>query len=94
MVTEIAVLTVAEGNEAVFAKVMAEVCAPALRALPGAQSVHTGGGIENPTRFAIVIEWDSVEAHQAAKDTDPFRAFSEAIKPYAIKGTMEHFALG
>jgi heme-degrading monooxygenase HmoA len=93
MVTEIAVLTVAEGSEAAFAKVMTEVGAPALKGLPGAQSVRIGGGIETPTRFAVVIEWDSVEAHMAATKTEAFKTFSLAVKPYVVGMTMEHFTL-
>jgi quinol monooxygenase YgiN len=94
MVTEIATLTVAEGNEAAFAAVMDETGCPALRALPGVLSLRFGRGVENPTKFGLIIEWESVEAHNAATATATFKTFRDAIKPYTIGGAMEHFALG
>jgi len=93
MVTEIANITVAEGNEQAFETAMREGGLAALMACPGVQSVRFGRGVEQPTKFAFVVEWDSVEAHAAAKDTDSFHKFRAAIGPYGIGGTMEHFAL-
>lgn len=94
MVTEIANIAVAEGNEAAFEMAMREGGLEALGACPGVASVRFGRGVESPTKFAFVVEWDSLEAHAAAKDTDSFRRFREAIGPYGIGGSMEHFQLG
>ena len=94
MVTEIANISVAEGNEAAFAKAMREDGGIAnLSACPGVQSVRFGQGVENPTRFAFVVEWDSIAAHAAAKETDSFKAFAKLIGPWGIGGAMEHFQL-
>ena len=50
---------------------------------PGCRSVRMTHGIETPTRFVLLVEWDSVEAHE-----DNFRAptgspqWRAAIGPY------------
>jgi len=94
MVTEIAQITVAEGNEAAFEKAMRVDGGIAnLSACPGVISVRFGQGIEAPSTFAFVVEWLSVEAHAAAKETATFKAFSALIMPWGIGGSMTHFKL-
>ena len=94
MVTEIAQITVAKGNEAAFAKAMREDGGIAhLSACAGVLTVRFGQGVESSSKFAFVVEWDSVEAHAAAKESDNFKAFSKLIQPWGIGGMMEHFQL-
>ena len=94
MVTEIAQITVAEGNEAAFEIAMRVDGGIAnLSACPGVISVRFGQGVESPSKFAFVVEWTSVEAHAAAKETDAFKAFGQLIGPFGIGGSMEHFKL-
>lgn len=94
MVTEIAQITVAEGNEASFEKAMRDDGGIAnLAACPGVISVRFGQGVEQPQVFAFVVEWDSIEAHAEAKQTDTFKAFSKLIMPWGIGGSMIHFKL-
>jgi heme-degrading monooxygenase HmoA len=94
MVTEIANITVAEGNEAAFEKAMREDGGIAnLSACPGVISVRFGQGIEAPSTFAFVVEWESLEAHAAAKDTGTFEQFRALIGPHGIGGSMIHFNL-
>lgn len=94
MITEIAVIKVAEGNEAAFEKAMRHDGGVAhLAACPGVGSVRFGQGVESPQNFSFVVEWESLEAHAAARETDDFKAFRALIAPWGIGGTMEHFAL-
>ncbi len=94
MVTEIAQITVAEGNEAAFEKAMREDGGIAhLSACSGVQTVRFGRGVESPSKFAFVVEWDSVEAHNAAKESESFKAFSSLIRPWGIGGSMDHFEM-
>lgn len=94
MVTEIAQITVAEGNEAAFEKAMRVDGGIAhLSACAGVQNVKFGRGVESPSKFAFVVEWDSVEAHNAARASDSFKAFSLLIQPWGIGGVMDHFQL-
>ena len=91
MVTEIATITVAPGREADFAGAMSWGGLAALSACPGVQAVRFGPGVENPSSFAFVVEWDSLEAHATAKETDAFATFRAAFGDCAIGGTMQHY---
>ncbi|MFM5929374.1 MAG: antibiotic biosynthesis monooxygenase family protein [Novosphingobium sp.] len=93
MITEIATITISAGNEGAFEAAMRDGGLAHLAACPGVGSVKFGRGVENPANFAFVVEWDSLEAHAAAKDTDSFRAFRAAMGTWAVGGSMEHFAL-
>ena len=37
---------------------------PVLAETDGCQSVRMTSGIESPNRFVLMVEWDSVEAHE------------------------------
>lgn len=94
LVTEVAAIEVAEGSEDAFERAMRdEGGLAALAAAPGVRSVRFGRGVENASKFGFVVEWDSVEAHVAARDSEPFSRFREAIAPYGRGGSMEHFDL-
>jgi hypothetical protein len=42
----------------------------------------------------FLIEWDSVDAHNAAKATDGFKKFVEHASPFFGEGgSMQHFKL-
>jgi heme-degrading monooxygenase HmoA len=60
---------------------------------PGCQSVRMTHCIESPTRFVLLVEWDSVEAHEVNfRQTDKFVQWRAAIGPsFAHPPLMEHF---
>jgi heme-degrading monooxygenase HmoA len=94
MVTEVAAITVAAGREEEFERNMREGGGlAALAASPGVRSVKFGRGVENPSKFGFVVEWDSVEAHMAARDSESFGRFRAALGDLAAGGSMEHFEL-
>lgn len=95
MVLEIAILPCRDGNSAGMLKAMAEAGTPALLACPGCNAVKVLPGVENPGTVVFLVEWDSMEAHAAAKNTDSFAAFKTAAGPFFGDGaTMQHFQLG
>jgi quinol monooxygenase YgiN len=59
----------------------------------GCRPVRMTAGVETPTRFVLLIEWDSVEAHeQNFRQTDRFRRWRGAIGPFfAAPPRVEHF---
>jgi heme-degrading monooxygenase HmoA len=64
-----------------------------LATTPGCRSVRMTRGIESPSRFVLLVEWDSVEAHEANfRNTDRFTTWRAAIGPY-FDGppNVEHF---
>nr|WP_211228526.1 antibiotic biosynthesis monooxygenase [Glycomyces tenuis] len=60
---------------------------------PGLRSMRMTRGVESPSRFVLLIEWDSVEAHeQGFRATERFGAWRAAIGPYFAKPpVVEHF---
>ncbi|HSU34104.1 MAG TPA: antibiotic biosynthesis monooxygenase, partial [Propionibacteriaceae bacterium] len=50
-------------------------------------------GIESPNRFVLIVEWDSVEAHEVNfRQTERFAEWRAAIGPhFAQPPVVEHF---
>lgn len=59
----------------------------------GCRSVRMTRGVETPTRFVLLVEWDSVEAHEVNfRQTERFTRWRAAIGPYfAGAPRVEHF---
>jgi heme-degrading monooxygenase HmoA len=54
-----------------------------LTTTPGCRSVRMTHCIESPDRFVLLVEWDSVEAHeQNFRASDRFTAWRAAIGPF------------
>jgi quinol monooxygenase YgiN len=60
---------------------------------PGCRSVRMTRGIESPERFVLLVEWDSVEAHEVNfRQTDRFISWRGLIGPYFSQPPrVEHF---
>lgn len=66
----------------------------ALLSAPGCRSVKVLPGVENPGTVAFLVEWDSAEAHAAAKSSPGFTKFIEIAGPwFGGGGSMQHFSL-
>jgi heme-degrading monooxygenase HmoA len=92
MVLEVALIDVVPGREDAFAAAYAkghEVIA----GTPGCRSVRMTRGIESPSRFVLLVEWDSVQAHlDNFRATDRFRTWRGLIGRYfAAPPVVEHF---
>jgi aminoglycoside 6'-N-acetyltransferase len=64
-----------------------------LAGTPGCRSVRMTRGIESPERFVLLVEWDSVEAHQVNfRQSDRFGRWRGLIGPYfSTPPRVEHF---
>ena len=92
---EVAILAAKDGNAAGLIKAMDEARTAGLLACPGCNTVKILPGVENPGNVLFLIEWDSVDAHNAAKGSEGFAAFIKAASPFFGEGgTMQHFDLG
>ncbi len=93
MVLEVALIDVVPGQEEQFAAAYAQARA-GLAATPGCRSVRMTHGIETPTRFVLLVEWDSVEAHEENfRSTERFTTWRGLIGPYfSGPPRVEHFA--
>ena len=92
MVLEVALIDVSPGQEEAFAAAY-RLGHPILASTPGCRSVRMTCGIESPTRFVLLVEWDSVEAHLANfRATDRFTRWRALIGPYfAGPPQVEHY---
>ncbi len=93
MVLEVGEIEVAPGAEDAFIDAYRQV-REVLAGTPGCRSVRMTHGIESPTRFVLLVEWDSVAAHEDNfRGTERFTAWRAAIGPhFAHPPRVEHFA--
>jgi heme-degrading monooxygenase HmoA len=92
MVLEVALINVRDGQAEAFAAAYAQA-RPILAAAEGCRSVRMTHGIESPSRFVLLVEWDSVDAHeQNFRATERFGQWRALIGPY-FDGppNVEHF---
>ena len=92
MVLEVALIDITPGQEDDFAAAYGKAH-PILSTTPGCRSVRMTRGVESPSRFVLLIEWDSVEAHEDNfRATDRFTQWRGHIGPFfATPPRVEHF---
>lgn len=91
MVLEVALIDVTAGSEDAFAAAYAQA-APLVAQTDGCRSMRMTRGIETPTRFVLLVEWDSVEAHEQFRASDRFAGWRALIGPhFAGPPHVEHF---
>lgn len=94
MVLEIAQLEIKPGQMSAFLAVMNAEGNACLAACKGCISARTLGGVEHPDRAAILVEWESLAAHEAARDSEPFQRFHALAGPFfGADGNVQHFHL-
>ncbi len=93
MILEVALIDVKPGLEEEFAAAYARARS-IVAGTPGCRTVRMTRGIESPTRFVLLVEWDSVESHvKNFRETERFGAWRGLIGPYfAAPPAVEHFA--
>jgi len=91
---EVATLQAKDDDATGLVKAMNEGGSAALLSAPGCNSVKVLPGVENPGAVLFLVEWDSAEAHQAAKTSPGFTKFIEIASPFfGGGGSMQHFKL-
>lgn len=91
MITERAVLTIKPGEEAQF-EAAAKEAQKFPASIEGFISFALHRGIESPSVYLLLIEWESVEAHmEGFRDSPKFAQWRGLIGPYfAADVDMEH----
>jgi heme-degrading monooxygenase HmoA len=92
MVLEVALIDITPGQEDDFAAAYGKA-RPILHSTPGCRSVRMTRGIESPSRFVLLVEWDSTDAHvENFRNTDRFGQWRALIGPYfSAPPVVEHF---
>jgi heme-degrading monooxygenase HmoA len=82
MVLEVALINVMPGQEAAFAAAYAQA-RETLVTTPGCRSARMTRGIESPTKFVLLVEWDTIESHeQNFRATERFRTWRGLLGPH------------
>ncbi len=82
MVLEVALINVLAGQEDAFAAAYLGA-RDILATTPGCRSVRMTRGIESPSRFILLVEWESVAAHEEEfRGTERFANWRAAIGPF------------
>ena len=92
MVLEVAEISVRPGQEDAFVAAYREAV-PQVRASPGFRSVRMTRGIESPSRFVLLVEWDDLESHAVGfRESERFGHWRALIGPF-FDGPprVEHF---
>jgi heme-degrading monooxygenase HmoA len=92
MVLEVALIDVFPQQEEAFAAAY-RLAHPILASTPGCRSVRMTRGMESPSRFVLLVEWDSAEAHEENfRRTERFPQWRALIGPHFAKPpVVEHF---
>jgi heme-degrading monooxygenase HmoA len=92
MVLEVAGIQVTPGAEEEFLSAYRGI-RDVLISTPGCRTVRMTRGVESPARFTLLVEWDSVEAHENNfRASERFERWRAAIGPFfAAPPDVEHF---
>ncbi len=91
-VVEVAIIDVRDGTQDQFPDAY-RGARSILTETEGVRSVRMTHGVERPTRFVLLVEWDSIEAHQHNfRETERFERWRAAIGPFfAQPPFVEHY---
>ena len=91
MVLEVALIDVTDGSQAAFAAAYQQARVLVAQT-PGCGAMRITQGVETPTRFVLLVEWDSVQAHDDFRCSERFGQWRALIGPhFAGPPHVEHF---
>lgn len=92
MVLEVALIDVTPGSEQAFTQAYGEGRA-LIAATPGCGTIRLTRGVESPSRFVLLIEWESVAAHEVFRASERFGQWRSLVGPhFAAPPVVEHFS--
>jgi len=84
MIIEIAELTIDVERADAFEQAVAS-CAPLFRAAKGCRSMALQRVIEDPTRYHLLVGWDSVEDHMVHfRESEAFQSWRAAVSGFFV----------
>jgi heme-degrading monooxygenase HmoA len=86
-------IEVRAGSEDAFASTLEDGAVPLLQNVPGVRATRWGRGVETPAKFLLLVEWESLAAHQNFNGSEASRELRRLIGAHSVGGTMEHFEM-
>src|SRR5512141_2602852 len=84
MVKEIAEIDVTPGHEQAFEAAVREA-APLFKRAPGCKALKLERVVESPSKYRLVVMWDSVQHHMAAFRSSPsFEEWRRLVSPHWV----------
>jgi quinol monooxygenase YgiN len=83
MITEIATLTIDPANAAAFEAAVAEAV-PCFNSDPGCHGMALERIIEDPAQYRLIVQWESVAAHMAFRETPAFQVWRGLAGPFFV----------
>lgn len=95
MILELADIRIQPGQQAAFEAAIAQGIATVVSQAKGFRSARVHHGIENPERYVLQIEWDTLEDHTVGFRQSPlFVQWRAIVGPFfASPPVVEHFTL-
>lgn len=91
MVLEIAQFDVTPGAEDAMTESYARAM-PLVSQSEGCRWMRMTRGVESPSRFVLLVEWDSVEAHERFRSSERFGQWRALVgRHFAAPPQVEHF---
>lgn len=92
MILEHAVLPVIPGSEPDFERAFAEA-RTIIESMPGFRSLRLSRGVEEPSRFLLLVEWERLEDHtQGFRGSSQYQRWRELLHHfYDPFPTVDHF---
>ena len=93
MVVEHALMAITPGDEDRFAAALDEALG-VITSAPGCRSARVLRGVESPSTFLLLVEWDSVEAHtEGFRSSELFARWRALVSPFWVElPVVEHFS--
>jgi heme-degrading monooxygenase HmoA len=93
MILELADITVKAGTQSDYEAGLRKAL-PYLTQTEGYVSHELRHGIEEPTRYLLLIMWESVEAHMVNfRDSERYQAYRAFVNEYIEAAAVSHFEL-
>ena len=91
MIIELVEMDVKPGSEAAFETAFGPAI-ELVRRSKGCLSARLLHGIENPSRFRVVVEWETLEDHtEGFRGSPDHTLFRDIIRPYVVRSApTEH----
>jgi len=91
-VTEIAFFHCIAGRQDEFGPVITSAVQRWIAPAPGCRSIEVRQGVETPTTFVVTVEWDSLAAHEAFRDSEALAGWSAEVGPFfGADASAEHY---